>query len=82
MIGFKISKSSSVQSCLVLKHTAKGIVDYLINFRGGGVHKMLRIRVCAAHMDGFLGQNSLNKGPFFGRFSINIWVGYPEIGEK
>ena len=33
---------------------------------GGGV------RVCAAHMGGFLGQNSLNNGPFFGRFSINM----------
>ena len=27
---------------------------------GGGVHNMLRVRVCAAHM-----------GPFFGRFSLN-----------
>ena len=33
---------------------------------------MLRVWVCAAHMDGFLGQNSLDKGPFFGRFSINM----------
>ena len=33
---------------------------------------MLRVRVCAAHMGGFLGQNSLNKGPFFGRFSIKM----------
>ena len=41
---------------------------------------MLRVRVCAAHMGGFLSQNFLNKGPFFGRFSINIG-GYPEIGE-
>ena len=32
---------------------------------------MLRVRVCAAHMGGFLGPNSINKGPFFGRFSIN-----------
>ena len=31
---------------------------------------MLMVRVCAAHMDGFLGRNSLNMGPFFGRFSI------------
>ena len=42
---------------------------------------MLRIRVCAAHMGGFWGQNSLNKGPFVGRFSINI-VGYLGTGEK
>ena len=33
---------------------------------------MLRARVCASHMGGFLGQNSLDKGPFFGRFSINM----------
>ena len=32
---------------------------------------MLRVRVCAAHMGGFLVQNSLNKGPFFGRFSLS-----------
>ena len=31
---------------------------------------MLRARVCATHLGGFLGQNSLNKGPIFGRFSI------------
>ena len=35
---------------------------------------MLMVRVCAAHMSGFLGQSSLNKGPFFGRFSINMGV--------
>ena len=39
---------------------------------GGGVHNMLRVRVCAAHMGGFLGRNSLDKGPLFGRFSINM----------
>ena len=34
---------------------------------------MLRVRVCDAHMGGFLGQKcSLNKGPFCGRSSINI----------
>ena len=33
---------------------------------------MLRVMVCAAHMVGFFGRNSLNKGPFFGRFSINM----------
>ena len=33
---------------------------------------MLRVRVCTAHMVGFLGQNSLNKGLFFGRFYINM----------
>ena len=34
---------------------------------------MLRARVCgAAHMGGFLCPNSLNKDPFFGRFSLNF----------
>ena len=33
---------------------------------------MLRVWVCAAHMGEFLGQNSVNKGPFFGRFFINM----------
>ena len=42
---------------------------------------MLRVRVCAAQMGGFLGQNSLNMGPFSADFS-STWAGYPEIGEK
>ena len=33
---------------------------------------MLRVRVCAAHMGGFLSRNCLDKGPFFGRFSMNM----------
>ena len=33
---------------------------------------MLRVRVCAAHMGVFWVQNSLNKGPFFGRFSLDM----------
>ena len=40
--------------------------------RGGGGGHMLRARVCAAHMAGFWSQNDLNKGPCFGRFSINM----------
>ena len=48
---------------------------------GGGVHIMLRVRVCAAHMGWFLGQNSLKKGPFFGRFFIDMG-GLSRIGEK
>ena len=39
--------------------------------RGKG-HNMSRVRVCAAHMGRFLGQNSLNKGPIFGRFSMKM----------
>ena len=42
---------------------------------------MLRVRVCAAHMGGFFGQNSLNKGPFFSRFFVNI-DGLPRNGRK
>ena len=30
---------------------------------------------------GFSVQNSLSKGPFFGRFSLNM-DGFPEIGKK
>ena len=48
---------------------------------GGGVHSMLRVRICAAHVSGFVGQNSQNKGPFSADFS-KLWVGYPEVGEK
>ena len=33
---------------------------------------MLRVRVCATHIGGFWTQNSLNKGLFFGRFSLNM----------
>ena len=33
---------------------------------------MLRVWVCAVHMGGFWVQNSLNKGRFFGKFSVNI----------
>ena len=33
---------------------------------------MLRVWVCAVHMGGFLGQNSLNSGPFYGRFSLKM----------
>ena len=38
--------------------------------RGGGGYITFRVRVCADLMAGFLGRNSLNKGPFFGIFSI------------
>ena len=37
---------------------------------GGGVHNMLRARVCAAHMGGFLGLKFSKKGSLFGRFSL------------
>ena len=40
---------------------------------GRGVHNMLRVQACAAHMGGFLGRNSLDKGPLFSRFSINMF---------
>ena len=35
----------------------------------GGVHDMLMVQVCAAHMVGFRAQNSLNKGPFSADFT-------------
>ena len=33
---------------------------------------MLRVRVCATHMGGFLGPKFPNQGSFIGRFSINM----------
>ena len=47
---------------------------------------MLRVWVCATHMVGVWVQNSLNKGPCFGRFSLNMggfsrnWQKLPKIG--
>ena len=32
---------------------------------GGGVHNMLRVQVCAAHMGGFLGPKSSKQGSLF-----------------
>ena len=42
--------------------TLWGVVHYVL----------LRVRICAAHMGGFLGQNCLNKVSLFGRFFINM----------
>ena len=42
--------------------------------RGGGVHNMIRVRVCAAHMGGFLGPIFSKEGSFFGRFSSKMGV--------
>ena len=33
---------------------------------------MLRVRVCAAHIGGFLGPKFSTQGSLFGRFSINM----------
>ena len=47
----------------------------MTNPGGGGVHNMSRVRVCAAHMGGFLGPNSLNKGHIFSAdFHKQGWV--------
>ena len=43
---------------------------------------MLRVRVCAAHMGGLLGPKFSKQGSLFGRFSLNMGVGVPEIGKK
>ena len=58
-------------------HMANRVVNFCYFLRnwstgGGGVHNMLRVRVCAAHIGGFLDQNSLDKGLSFGKFSINM----------
>ena len=42
---------------------------------------MLRVRVSANHMGGFLGRNSLNKGPFSADFPLT-WVDYPVTGKE
>ena len=38
------------------------LISITVSARGGGVHNMLRVRVCAAHMGGFWAPKSLNKG--------------------
>ena len=43
---------------------------------GGEVHNMLRVRVCAAHMDGFLGPKFSRQGSLFrypGYQSLNFY---------
>ena len=39
---------------------------------GGGVHNMLRVRVCGAYMDGLLGPKFFKQGSIFGRISLNM----------
>ena len=42
---------------------------------GGGVHNMLRVQVCAAHMGGFLGPNFSKQGSLFRQiFHKQGWV--------
>ena len=36
---------------------------------GRGVHKVLRVRVCATHMGGFLDSKFSKQGSLFGEFS-------------
>ena len=45
------------------KHSTMG--DTYTSTRGGGVHNMLRVRVCAAHMGGFLGPKFSKQGSLF-----------------
>ena len=35
---------------------------------------MLRLRVCAAHMDGFLAQNSMKEGSIFCQIFLRRWL--------
>ena len=39
---------------------------------GGGVHNMLRVRVCAAHMGGFMGSRFSKQGSFSRQVSVNM----------
>ena len=42
---------------------------------GGGVHNMLRVRVCAAHMGGFLGPQFSRRGSLFRQIFLKQgWV--------
>ena len=42
---------------------------------GGGVHNMLRVRVCAAHMGGFLGPKFSKQGSIFRQiFHKQGWI--------
>ena len=43
---------------------------------------MVTLRVCAAHIGGFGVPNALKKGPFFGKFSLNMDGLSREMGEK
>ena len=46
-----------------------------MNPRGRGVHNMLRVRVCAAHMGGFLGPEFSKRGSLFRQiFHKQGWV--------
>ena len=42
---------------------------------------MLRVRVCVAHMGGFLGPKFSKQGSLFDSFS-KTWVGFPDCGKK
>ena len=45
------------------------------NTRGGGVNNMLRVRVCAAHMGGFLGPKFSKQGSLFRQIFLKQgWV--------
>ena len=70
---------SSFSALLILKHRLREFPSLEITNcfdlwcqPGWGVHNMLRVRVCVAHVGGFLGKNSPNQGLFFGRFSLNM----------
>ena len=52
---------------------------------GGGVHNMLKVWVCAAHMGGFLGPKFSKQGYLFGRFSLNrggFFRNWPKESQK
>ena len=49
---------------------------------GGGLHSMLRVRVCAAHLGGFFGPKFSKQGSPFRQIFRKTWVGFQEIGKK
>ena len=42
-----------------------GTTDVYGVYPEGGIHNMLRVRVCAAHMGGFLGPKFFKQGSLF-----------------
>ena len=65
--------------CLLFKVPFLRFV-YFLQIHGqsrGGIHNMFGVRVSAAHMSGFLAQNSLNKSHFSAYFP-QTWVGLAE----
>ena len=47
-----------------------------------GVHDMLRVRTCAAHMGGLLGPKLSKQGSLFSADFLQAWLGIVAISKK